>query len=76
MSDKNLVLKLESKDVKGVIHELSMKAGELVGVDGEEIYNSVWKREQLMRTGIGNGLAVPHARLDGLTKSYVFVRAQ
>ena len=73
LSDKHLVLGLKARDVKGVIHELAMKAGEVVGIDGEEIYTNVWKREQLMRTGIGNGLAVPHARLEGLSKSYVFV---
>ncbi|MFH1878751.1 MAG: PTS sugar transporter subunit IIA [Candidatus Omnitrophota bacterium] len=34
-------------------------------MDREAVYNSVIKRENLQTTGIGNGLAFPHARIEG-----------
>jgi mannitol/fructose-specific phosphotransferase system IIA component (Ntr-type) len=34
---------------------------------------AVLEREELMPTGIGKGMAVPHARLDGLEKPLVAV---
>jgi len=36
--------------------------------DQETLYAGVHAREDLMGTGIGNGLAIPHARLEALTK--------
>jgi len=57
--------------------EASTKAGaleELVGkilpvrcdIDGERLLAVLMERESLGSTGIGNGLALPHALLDGL----------
>ena len=37
------------------------------------IDQAVWQRERIMRTGLGNGLAVPHARLDGLDGPVVVI---
>ncbi len=73
LADKNLILALQSADVQNVIKELAAKASDVIGVDQQTIFQAVWKREQLMRTGIGNGLAVPHARLQQIDKSYVFI---
>ena len=39
-----------------------------VDVEKEELTQAVWAREQMMSTGIGNGLAVPHVRLPGLSE--------
>jgi PTS system nitrogen regulatory IIA component len=36
--------------------------------DGEELTRAVFKREDLMSTGIGLGLAVPHVRLVSVTQ--------
>jgi mannitol/fructose-specific phosphotransferase system IIA component (Ntr-type) len=34
----------------------------------ERVERRVWAREQLMPNGIGNGVAVPHARVTGLAQ--------
>jgi len=39
-----------------------------VGVEAGKIKEAVWVRERMMSTGIGNGLAVPHVRLPGLSE--------
>jgi mannitol/fructose-specific phosphotransferase system IIA component (Ntr-type) len=41
--------------------------------DVESIVNLVWTREQERTTGIGEGLAVPHARVPGLTSVQIAV---
>lgn len=42
-------------------------------VDRDVLCKAIAHRESLMSTGIGQGLAVPHARLDGVTEPMVVV---
>ncbi|OED13117.1 PTS fructose transporter subunit IIA [Burkholderia sp. A2] len=47
------------------------------GVSAERIRAELIKREQLGSTGLGQGVAIPHARIDGLRSSVaLFVRAR
>ncbi|VWD36461.1 PTS fructose transporter subunit IIA [Burkholderia lata] len=47
------------------------------GVSAERIRTELTKREQLGSTGLGQGVAIPHARVAGLrTAIALFVRAQ
>jgi nitrogen PTS system EIIA component len=34
----------------------------------ETVFNALWEREQIGSTGVGNGVAIPHARIKGLEK--------
>lgn len=36
-------------------------------IDGKEIVNAALERERLGSTGVGSGVALPHARIEGLT---------
>ncbi|CAB3768595.1 PTS fructose transporter subunit IIA [Burkholderia sp. MSh2] len=46
------------------------------GVSAERIRTELTKREQLGSTGLGQGVAIPHARVDGLrSAAALFVRA-
>jgi mannitol/fructose-specific phosphotransferase system IIA component (Ntr-type) len=60
---------LESTDRDGVITEMVTslaKAGQLEGVDGQEIIDAVLLRENEASTGIGKGVAVPHVKHAGI----------
>jgi PTS system nitrogen regulatory IIA component len=47
------------------------------GLDASQILDALCDREQLGSTGVGHGVAVPHARLKGLTRIRgVFVRLE
>ena len=35
----------------------------------EELYDLLWERERLGSTGIGDGVAIPHCRLPGISKA-------
>ncbi|HEX2983018.1 MAG TPA: cation:proton antiporter, partial [Ignavibacteriales bacterium] len=51
-------------DKKGVIIELVENASKRYKLLEEELFYEVWKREQLVATGIGNYVAIPHAKVD------------
>ncbi len=50
------------------LQELARRGAALTGQDEHRIFESLWEREQLGSTGIGNGTAVPHGRIAGLTR--------
>ena len=60
---------LPATDAQGVLRALAgrVAAQGLVG-DGEELLQKLWEREQLGSTGIGQGVAIPHCKLQGLSR--------
>lgn len=58
---------LKAKDKDGILEEmvgLLFKAGKIK--DAGKTLDAVQKREELMSTGIGHGVAIPHAKCDGI----------
>lgn len=51
-----------------LIQYLSEKIANVAGIDARSVFDSVWERENLGSTGYGDGVAFPHARIEGLTK--------
>lgn len=48
-----------------------------IGVNARDIVHAALERERLGSTGVGNGVALPHARVDGLDRVYaVFSRLE
>lgn len=58
-----------------VIHELATKIAEAHGMDVARIFDPVWEREQILSSGVGQGIAIPHARLADLAQPLVAVAA-
>lgn len=75
--DKNLIkVPLSSADGNGVIDELvSLFAKErnLSPSEEKSISEAVKARELLGSTAMDNGIAIPHARIEGLDKSSVII---
>ncbi|GMU23081.1 MAG: hypothetical protein AMXMBFR13_31640 [Phycisphaerae bacterium] len=67
MSPKTFINPLQAGTRREAIHELTRAACTPAGLKCEEVEAAVLAREQLMSTGLGNSLAVPHARIEGLT---------
>lgn len=68
LSPARVRVPLESPDKDGTLAEL---VGLVVGSQGleaerDEIYRAVCEREYVLSTGIGEGVAVPHAKYNGL----------
>lgn len=51
-----------------VLNELSRLASDVVGVDRQELLNALLERERLGTTGIGHGIAIPHAKLASISR--------
>ena len=51
---------------KQALQELAARAAKLTGLDERDIFNALLQRERLGSTGVGRGIAIPHARLPGL----------
>jgi Kef-type K+ transport system membrane component KefB/mannitol/fructose-specific phosphotransferase system IIA component (Ntr-type) len=60
------VTDLEEANAPAVIRRLSAVAAERAQLNPEAVAEAVLRREAVMGTGIGHGVAVPHARLAGL----------
>ncbi len=59
---------LGSMDKAGILEELIDLVASSKGMESEreEIGRAVWEREAVLSTGIGDGIALPHAKYDGL----------
>ncbi len=53
---------------KRLFQEISNVLALECGLSIETIFNALKDREQLGPTGMGNGIAIPHAKVDGITK--------
>ena len=53
---------------KQVLTEIAKSVGEAVGLEGRPICQALAERERLGSTGIGEGVALPHAKVSGLDK--------
>lgn len=65
--------KLEGGDRDTVIRKLSRRLAAQAGLSDAVVMDAVLAREKLMATGIGMGVAVPHARCAGLERPLVAV---
>jgi nitrogen PTS system EIIA component len=61
-------LKVNSK--KQALQELAARAASLTGQNERAIFEILLQREKLGSTGVGNGIAIPHGKLPGLTKLF------
>ncbi|MFZ2041604.1 MAG: cation:proton antiporter, partial [Desulfobacterales bacterium] len=73
LSPKLFLRELGATARREVIREMTAAACEVAGLDARTVEKAVWDREEALSTGIGNGVAIPHARLDGLRESLVVV---
>lgn len=56
---------------------LADKASGLTATPAQDIFETLMEREQLGSTGLGNGIAIPHGKLPGLTGvTAVFARLE
>ena len=61
---------LVAPNKRTLIQQLAQLAGQRLGVDTAAIVASVAERERLGSTGFGNGVAIPHGKIEGLTQVY------
>ena len=60
---------------RSLLQQLASLAGQRLGMDSAAILASLTERERLGSTGFGQGVAIPHGKIDSLNRIYgLFVR--
>ncbi len=67
-----IIAALEAESKRDVLAELAQAAAAELGVAADTVLDALIGREQLGSTGIGDGIALPHAKLPGLSEIVVF----
>ena len=66
---------LSGGNKRSLLQQLANLAGQRLGLDASLIHASLIEREQLGSTGFGQGVAIPHGKIEGLNRIYgLFVR--
>lgn len=68
LSSDAVIQGLRARGKREVLTQLAERAAELTGVPADAIRTTIAEREQLGSTGVGRGVAIPHGKVDGLTK--------
>src|SRR5438045_3506341 len=55
---------------RSLLQQLANLAGQRLGMGPAAILASLSEREQLGSTGFGQGVAIPHGKIEGLTRIY------
>jgi nitrogen PTS system EIIA component len=66
LSSTDVMIDVRGGDKSGLLRQLSGLAASALGLDPNQVSEQIAKREELGSTGVGNGVALPHARLNGL----------
>jgi len=76
--DRNAIsLRVSAANKRQTLAVVAEIAARNLGLDVGEILDALTEREQAGSTGVGHGVAAPHARLEGLTRMRgVFVRLE
>src|SRR5215472_13552886 len=70
LSVKDVAIDVAVSDKQKLLLELASKAGARLRLEPEHILAELSKREQLGSTGVGDGVAIPHARFSEIEKTF------
>jgi PTS system nitrogen regulatory IIA component len=70
LSQADVMFDVRATNKRLLLQELAAKAAASLGLNLEQIAPYLLKREELGSTGIGRGVAIPHARLPDLKRPF------
>jgi nitrogen PTS system EIIA component len=68
LSPQSVFQRVKAASKKKLITEIAGFAAGAAGLDADKVFDALWQREKLGSTGVGHGVAIPHARLARLEK--------
>lgn len=68
LTPEHVFADVKASSKKQVLQTLSRRWAQLEGADERLAFDKLLERERLGSTGVGRGIAIPHARIKGLTK--------
>lgn len=77
LTPDRVVADLRATSKKQALQELARHASEMTGLNDRAIFDVLLERERLGTTGVGNGIAIPHGKLNELDGLYgLFARIE
>ena len=68
LSEERVFSCVEADSKRALFEEAAKVFAKEEGLDSAKVFEALWERENLGSTAYGEGIAVPHARMDGLNK--------
>ena len=68
ISPARVLANLKPSSKKQLLQELADVGAEETGIESHAIFETLLEREKLGSTGVGNGVAIPHAKLPGMDR--------
>jgi PTS system nitrogen regulatory IIA component len=68
LAPADVMLNLRVSDKRGALQELCQHMAAKLNLDLDEVLGAALRREELGSTGMGEGVALSHARLDGVQR--------
>ena len=68
LAAENVLADFRASSKKQTIQALSRKLADGLGLDPRTVFEKLLERERLGSTGVGKGVAIPHARIEGLDR--------
>jgi PTS system nitrogen regulatory IIA component len=70
LAPADVVIGIRGSNKKQLLEDLCRRAASALKVDADKITADILKREELGSTGMGGGVAIPHARIADVKKPY------
>ena len=75
LAKDGVILRSGASSKRQALHTVADAAARIMGLNEDMVLDALLEREALGSTGLGAGVAVPHARIDGLNRiAAIFVR--
>ena len=68
LSQRGIIPALKAKTKKQALHDLAELGAAVTGLPARDIHDGLIQRERLGSTGLGGGIAIPHAKFKGLDR--------
>ena len=73
LDDSHISIDDDCRNKKSVLDKLSVLLSKSSGISVNKIFTGLYEREKLGSTSVGNGVAIPHARIQGVEHPFVSV---
>lgn len=67
LPEESVIFCTDKTTKQGVLEALANRAAEVTGQDKQTVFEAIDSREALGSTGLGNGIAIPHGKIAGLS---------
>ena len=72
-AEDHIFLDLKANSKKQVLSVFSRRVEDMLNIGHREIFDALLQREKLGTTGLGKGIAIPHAKLAQLDRLHAFI---